>query len=360
MRIAIGSDHAGFEMKGELKDEIEALGIEVEDFGVGSSESADYPDIGYPVAKAVASGQFDRGILLCGTGVGMSIVANKVPGVRAAVVGDVEVARLSREHNDANVLVIGARVTSLDLAREIVKVFLQTTFAGGRHARRVNKTMTGEAGREGAVVSKVHVIDHPLIQHKLTFIRDKTTGSKDFRDLISEVATLMAYEVTRDLPLEESQVETPIGPAKTQVIAGKKVGIIAILRAGLGMVDGMLRLIPAARVGHIGIYRDPETLNPIDYYCKLPSDVGERELILVDPMLATGGSATSAVRFLKERGATSIKLVVLIAAPEGIRMVQKHHPDVEIYTAAIDECLNSHGYIVPGLGDAGDRLFGTK
>ncbi|MEW6106295.1 MAG: uracil phosphoribosyltransferase [Bacillota bacterium] len=209
-------------------------------------------------------------------------------------------------------------------------------------------------------MSRVHLIDHPLIQHKLTFIRDKNTGSKDFRDLVSEVATLMAYEVTRDFPLEDAEVETPIGRAKTKVIAGKKVGIIAILRAGLGMVDGMLRLIPAAKVGHIGIYRDPETLKPIDYYCKLPPDVSERDLIVVDPMLATGGSATAAIRFLKERGAVNIKLMVLIAAPEGIKMVQEHHPDVDIFTAAIDECLNSHGYIVPGLGDAGDRLFGTK
>jgi len=209
-------------------------------------------------------------------------------------------------------------------------------------------------------MSKVHLIDHPLIQHKLTFIRDKNTGAKDFRDLVSEVATLMAYEVTRDFPLEDAEVETPIGPAKTKVIAGKKVGIIAILRAGLGMVDGMLRLIPAAKVGHIGIYRDPETLKPVDYYCKLPPDVSERDLIVVDPMLATGGSATAAIRFLKQRGAANIKLVVLIAAPEGIKMVQEHHPDVDIFTAAIDERLNSHGYIVPGLGDAGDRLFGTK
>ncbi|MCR4401184.1 MAG: uracil phosphoribosyltransferase [Firmicutes bacterium] len=209
-------------------------------------------------------------------------------------------------------------------------------------------------------MSRVHLIDHPLIQHKLTFIRDKNTGSKDFRDLVSEVATLMAYEVTRDFPLTDAEVETPIGKAKTKVIAGRKVGIIAILRAGLGMVDGMLRLIPAAKVGHIGIYRDPETLRPVDYYCKLPPDVSERDLIVVDPMLATGGSATAAIKFIKDRGATNIKLVVLIAAPEGIKMVQQNHPDVDIFTAAIDERLNSHGYIVPGLGDAGDRLFGTK
>lgn len=207
---------------------------------------------------------------------------------------------------------------------------------------------------------QVHVIDHPLIQHKITLIRDKNTGPKDFRDLVGEVAMLMAYEVTRHLPLETVEVETPIGQAVGKQLAGKKVGVIAILRAGLGMVDAVLRLIPAAKVGHIGLYRDPDTLRPVEYYCKLPPDVSERELILLDPMLATGGSACAAIQFAKDRGANSIKLVNLIAAPEGIRLVQQTHPDVDIYVAAVDQCLNSHGYIVPGLGDAGDRLFGTK
>ena len=209
-------------------------------------------------------------------------------------------------------------------------------------------------------MGKLQVIAHPLIQHKITLIRDKTTGPKDFRDLVGEVAMLMAYEVTRDLALDEVEVETPIGPARGWQLSGKKVGIVAILRAGLGMVDGVLRLIPAAKVGHIGVYRDPATLKPVEYYCKLPSDVAERQLIMLDPMLATGGSACAAIGFAKQYGATSIKLVNLIAAPEGIELVQKTHPDVDIYVAAVDECLNSHGYIVPGLGDAGDRLFGTK
>ena len=207
---------------------------------------------------------------------------------------------------------------------------------------------------------QVHVIDHPLIQHKITLIRDKNTGPKDFRDLVGEVAMLMAYEVTRNLPLETVEVETPIGQAVGKQLAGKKVGVIAILRAGLGMVDAVLKLIPAAKVGHIGLYRDPDTLRPVEYYCKLPPDVSERELILLDPMLATGGSACAAIQFAKDRGANTIKLVNLIAAPEGIRLVQQTHPDVDIYVAAVDQCLNSHGYIVPGLGDAGDRLFGTK
>ena len=207
---------------------------------------------------------------------------------------------------------------------------------------------------------QVHVIDHPLIQHKITLIRDKNTGPKDFRDLVGEVAMLMAYEVTRNLPLETVNVETPIGQAVGRQLAGKKVGVIAILRAGLGMVDAVLKLIPAAKVGHIGLYRDPDTLRPVEYYCKLPPDVSERELIMLDPMLDTGGSACAAIQFAKDRGANSIRLVNLIAAPEGIRLVQQTHPDVDIYVAAVDQCLNSHGYIVPGLGDAGDRLFGTK
>lgn len=209
-------------------------------------------------------------------------------------------------------------------------------------------------------MGKVVIMDHPLIQHKLTLIRDKRTGSKDFRDLLSEVATLMAYEVTRNLPLKEVEIETPVARAKTKAISGKKLGVVPVLRAGLGMVDGILKLVPAAKVGHIGLYRDPETLMPVEYYCKLPPDVSERELIVVDPMLATGGSASAAIRFLKERGCTNIKLMCLIAAPEGIDRVHGEHPDVDIYVAAQDKCLNEHGYIVPGLGDAGDRLFGTK
>jgi uracil phosphoribosyltransferase len=209
-------------------------------------------------------------------------------------------------------------------------------------------------------MGKLHVIDHPLVQHKLSLMRDKTTGTKDFRELLQEVATLMAYEVTRDLPLKEIEIETPIGPCRTKIIDGRMLGIIPILRAGLGMVDGIMQLVPGAKVGHIGLYRDPISLQPVEYYCKLPSDATERELIVLDPMLATGGSSSAAIRFLKERGCHNIKLVCLIGAPEGIRRVQEEHPDVDIYIAAVDEKLNDHGYIVPGLGDAGDRLFGTK
>jgi uracil phosphoribosyltransferase len=209
-------------------------------------------------------------------------------------------------------------------------------------------------------MSKVYVFDHPLIQHKLTYIRDKNTGTKEFRELVDEVATLMAFEITRDLPLEEIDVETPVTTAKTKVLSGKKMAIVPILRAGIGMVDGVLKLIPAAKVGHIGLYRDPETLMPVEYYAKLPADVEERDFIIVDPMLATGGSAVEAINSLKKRGAKSIKFMCLIAAPEGVKAIQEAHNDVDIYIAALDEKLNDHGYIVPGLGDAGDRLFGTK
>ncbi len=209
-------------------------------------------------------------------------------------------------------------------------------------------------------MGKVHVFDHPLIQHKLSIMRNKDTGCKEFRELLDEISMLMVYEVTRDLSTQTIEVETPICRTKTRVLAGKPIGIIPILRAGLGMVDGILQLIPNAKVGHIGLYRDPATLEPVEYYCKLPEDAVHRELIVLDPMLATGGSACAAISFIKKRGCNNIRLVNLIAAPEGIARVQAEHPDVDIYVAAKDEKLNEHGYIVPGLGDAGDRLFGTK
>ncbi|MFD2707058.1 uracil phosphoribosyltransferase [Salibacterium lacus] len=209
-------------------------------------------------------------------------------------------------------------------------------------------------------MGNVHVFDHPLIQHKLTYIRDVSTGTKEFRELVDEVATLMAFEITRHLQLQEVTVETPVGPSKSHALAGKKLGVVPILRAGIGMSDGILKLIPAAKVGHVGMYRDPQTLKPVEYYVKLPSDVEEREFIVVDPMLATGGSAVDAISSLKQRGATNIKLMCLIGAPEGVEEVQNQHPEVDIYLAALDEKLDEKGYIVPGLGDAGDRLFGTK
>ncbi len=207
---------------------------------------------------------------------------------------------------------------------------------------------------------KPFIMDHPLIQHKISLLRDKNTGSKEFRELVSEIAMLMCYEATRDLPLKEVEIETPVAVARTKVITGRKVAFVPILRAGLGMVDGVLKLVPAAKVGHIGLYRDPQTLEPVEYYCKLPGDIEEREVIVLDPMLATGGSAVDAIKLIKARGAINIKFMCIIGAPEGLKALTKAHPDVQVYCASLDERLNDHGYIIPGLGDAGDRIFGTK
>ena len=209
-------------------------------------------------------------------------------------------------------------------------------------------------------MSNVTVLDHPLIQHKVSMLRDKDTTTKDFRELVTEIAMLMGYEATRDLPLEQVEIETPITKAKVNMLSGKKVGIVPILRAGIGMVDGILRLMPFAKVGHIGLFRNEETLEPVEYYCKFPQDVEERDLIILDPMLATGGSASAAIKLAKKRNVKNIKLMCIIAAPEGIKRITEDHPDVHIYCASLDEKLNENGYIVPGLGDAGDRIFGTK
>ncbi len=208
-------------------------------------------------------------------------------------------------------------------------------------------------------MSVFHLVDHPLVQHKLTIMRNKDTSSKDFRQLLDEISMLMGYEITRDLPLEDVEVETPICKTVRKRLAGKKLAIVPILRAGLGMVDGLQRLVPSARVGHIGLYRDPVTHLPVEYYSKLPSEIHERQVIIVDPMLATGGSAADAITLVKAKGATNILFMCLVASPEGVKKVQDEHPDVDIYCAALDDCLNDHAYIVPGLGDAGDRIFGT-
>ena len=209
-------------------------------------------------------------------------------------------------------------------------------------------------------MSKVHVMDHPLIHHKISYIRREDLGSKDFREMISEIAMLMCYEATRDLKLKDVVIKTPICETVSKELAGKKLAVVPILRAGLGMVEGMLAMIPAAKVGHIGLYRDPETLEPVEYYCKLPADCEERDVFVVDPMLATGGSSVAAIQMLKDKGVKNIRFLCIIAAPEGVERMQKEHPDVDIYIGALDERLNEHGYIVPGLGDAGDRIFGTK
>ena len=209
-------------------------------------------------------------------------------------------------------------------------------------------------------MENVFIMDHPLIKHKISMLRDKNTGTNEFRKLVEEIGILMGYEALRDLPTEEVEIETPIETCKTPMISGKKLAVIPVLRAGLGMVEGMLAMIPAAKVGHIGLFRDPETLEPVEYYCKLPADCEEREVFVVDPMLATGGSCIAAIQMLKNRGVKNIRFMCIIAAPEGVKKLQEAHPDVEVYIGALDEKLNEHGYIVPGLGDAGDRIFGTK
>ena len=209
-------------------------------------------------------------------------------------------------------------------------------------------------------MAELHILDHPLIQHKVTILRDKNTGVKEFREVVGEIAALMCYEATRDLPLEDVVVETPITTGTFKKLSGKKLAIVPILRAGLGMVDTIIDLIPSAKVGHIGLYRDPETHEPVEYYCKMPTDISEREVIVVDPMLATGGSAAAAITFIKGYGCKNIKLMNIIGCPEGVKVIQEEHPDVDIYVASMDECLNENKYIVPGLGDAGDRIFGTK
>ncbi len=365
MRVAIGSDHAGFSLKHDLIEALREKDIPFQDFGAPSSEERiDYPEIAIKVACAVHAGKYDRAILVCGSGIGMAITANKIPGIYAARCNDTYSARMSRLHNNANVLTLGGRMIGRDLAVEILDIWLKTPFEGGRHANRVKLIHDFEVSgadfpndnHEGRVV----IADHPLVQHKVGIIRDKNTSVKEFRELVQEIAGLMVYDITRFLPLHETDVETPIQRTRVQSLQGKKLAVVPVLRAGLGMVEGILRLIPNAKVGHVGLYRDPATLEPVEYYCKLPSDIEEREIFIVDPMLATGGSAVAAIDLVKSKGARKISLVNLIGAPEGVERVHQSHPEVDIFLAALDEKLNDHGYIVPGLGDAGDRLFGTR
>ena len=365
MKILIGSDHAGYDLKQKILAHLTGRdGWEVQDFGTDTAEvSCDYTDIALQVGRSVAHGDADRGILVCGTGLGMEIAANKVSGVYAADCWNKEVAALSRRHNNANVLTLGARVIDEPTAMEIVDTWLATEFDGGRHVRRTQKICAYERSTNRAFMNEagqVVVFDHPLVQHKLSIIRDKNTPVKTFRETVAEIASLMVYENTRELPLKMIDVETPITRTKAYALAGKKLAIVPILRAGLGMMEGVLNLIPNAKVGHIGLYRNPETLQPVEYYCKLPGDIEERDIFLLDPMLATGDSSAEAISLIKKRGGKKISLVCLIAAPEGVSVVHERHPDVNIFVASLDSHLNEHGYIVPGLGDAGDRIFGTR
>lgn len=368
MKIALASDHAGFGLKEELKVFLQEKNIETVDCGTASGElSVDYPDFGFKAAEMVSARKVDSAVICCGTGIGMSIAANKVKGVRAALCHDHFTAVMSRRHNNANALILGSRVTGSGLAKEILEAWLAEDFEGARHAGRLDKIAAYEEDHftklpweEKKVSGRTIVLNHPLVCHKVGIMRNKNTSSKDFRDLVQEIAGLMTYEITRNLPLEEVEIETPLAKTKVLSLSGKKLAIVPILRAGLGMVDGILKVIPNAKVGHVGLYRDPKTLKPVEYYCKLPNDISERDIFVVDPMLATGGSSADAVSSIKQRGGKKISLVCLIGAPEGVKKFHEVHPDVDIYIAALDSHLNDHGYIVPGLGDAGDRLFGTK
>jgi uracil phosphoribosyltransferase len=362
MIVAIGCDHAGFVLKSAVVSFLESR-AEIADCGVFSEERADYPDIALRAARLVSEEKANLGVLICGTGLGMAITANKVKGIRAGACGDVETAKLAKRHNNLNVLCLGARIVAQEQAISILDAWFGASFEGERHLARINKIAAAEVAtlslsEEGR--GRIVVFNHPLVQHKVGIIRDKNTSVKEFRELVQEIAGLMVYEITRNLPLSETRVETPVAAATAYTLAGKKLAVVPVLRAGLGMVDGILQIIPNAKVGHIGLYRDPETLDPVEYYCKLPQDIGERDIFILDPMLATGGSAAAAISLVKIRGGQKISLVCLIAAPEGIAKVRSVHPEVDIFIAAVDGRLNSHGYIVPGLGDAGDRLFGTK
>jgi len=306
--IAIGSDHAGVELKKLLIEHLAKRNIPTKDMGTFSSEAVDYPDYAKKVAEIVKNGECNKGVLICGTGIGVSIVANKIPGIRAALCTSVKMAEMSKKHNDANVLVVGSKIISIDSAKEILDVWLDTDFEGGRHSRRLDKIQEIERenlkicdSKEKWFMKNVFVFRHPLIQHKVSMLRDENTGTKEFRELVSEIAMLMAYEVTRGVPLKEVDIKTPLGIAKANMISGKKIGVVPILRAGLGMVDGMATILPLIKVGHIGLYRDPETLEPVEYYCKLPVDAAERDIVMLDPMLATGGSASAAIKFVKDK-----------------------------------------------------------
>ena len=365
--IAIGADHGGYRIKEAVKAYLKSRNIPVKDFGTYSEESVNYAPIAAQVAKSVSTGECEKGFICCGTGIGVSMAANKVRGIRAAVCSDAFCVEMTRRHNNANILCMGGRVINEQQAQEFAGIFLDTPFDGGRHITRIqeiaeieDETFEQRRQEELHMNSHVFLMDHPLIQHKLTLLRDKNTGSKEFRELVGEIAMLMCYEATRDLTLKEVEIETPVAVAKTKVISGRKLAFVPILRAGIGMVDGVLELVPAAKVGHIGLYRDPETLQPVEYYNKLPSDIDERDVIVLDPMLATGGSAIDAISIIKKHHPKSIKFMGIIAAPEGMKALTEAHPDVPVYCAALDDHLNEHGYIVPGLGDAGDRIFGTR
>ncbi len=349
MEIVIGADHAGYEYKNKLKQYLDSKGYKVTDVGASSSDPSDYPDFAQKVVQELALADDKRGILVCGSGIGMAIVANRSRGVRAARCVRMQDVQSARRHNNINCLCLGERENTFEEAREMVDLFLKTEFDEGRHRKRVDKI--DQPG--------IQVIKHPLVQTKLTQLRDKNTTKKEFRELIGELTGLMFYEATRSCPTDTQVVETPLTEAHGREML-QRILLVPILRAGLGMVDPILKLVPTAKVGHIGLYRDEDSLEPVEYYLKVPENLDNCIVLLLDPMLATGGSAAKAISLLKQKGFTDdLRFLCLVAAPEGVETVKEAHPDVSIYAASVDEKLNEDGYILPGLGDAGDRLFGT-
>lgn len=356
-RIAVGADHAGYAAKEALLDVAREGGRAVADLGTHSDETVDYPLYARRVAEAVSSRQADWGILLCGSGVGVAIAANRVRGIRAAVCEDPEIARLARAHNDANVLVLPGR--KLDDARrgEILRVFRETPFEGGRHARRVAQMdemyAATDPKRPGLVIPS-----HPLVADRLTQMRSAATPPHAFRAAMRSLAPFLVYEAARGIGTRPVEIETPIQKTSGTLL-GPRIVLFPILRAGLGLLDGAIEVFPEARVGLIGVYRDEKTLEPVAYHLSGPKDLSDSAVFILDPMLATGGSGVYATSKVKEMGAITVRFVCVIAAPEGVDRMQEAHPDVPIIAAALDPELNSHAYIVPGLGDAGDRFFGT-
>lgn len=346
----MGADHAGFTYKEAVKNHLESQGHDVIDVGTESDEPCDYPNFSHRVAEQISRHPNWRGVLVCGSGIGMSITANRYTGVRAALCLNAGMAKKTREHNDSNCLVLAERLMEKQDALETVDVFLEGEFEGGRHARRVNQIDD----------PPLRIIGHPLVQTKMTLLRDKKTPNKKFRELVGELSGLMFYELTESFETADQEVETPLGTAQGKKLM-QDILLVPIMRAGLGMVDPILQLVPNAKVGHVGLYRNEETLEPVEYYLKLPNDLQDPGINVLDPMLATGGTATAAISQIKSRGFTeNLRFLCLVAAPEGIERVHDEHPDVSLHTAAIDDGLDDNGYILPGLGDAGDRLFGTQ
>jgi len=350
VEFVVGADHAGYNYKEAIKDHLEENGHTVTDVGTDSPESCDYPKYAHRVAETIAHQEDIRGILVCGSGIGMAITANRYTGVRASLCLNESMAEKTRQHNDANCLVLGERITEEPDAIDAVDAFVKADFEGGRHARRVDQIDD----------PPLRVISHPLVQTKMTLLRQQDTPNKKFRELVGELAGLMFYELSETYETADETVETPLGTADGKELI-QDILLVPIMRAGLGMVDPILQLVPQAKVGHVGLYRDEETLEPVQYYLKMPNDLQDPGINILDPMLATGGTATATISMLKDEGFDeNLRFLCLVAAPEGIERVHDKHPDVSIHTAAIDDRLDEDGYIVPGLGDAGDRLFGTQ